>query len=125
MEAGVLETAEGEDCRVHGGGVEDADVAERLEVIDRQVCDLLEELGFQVDDHVLEGRLPEVGQLHEDGDTCGELDEVLLEAPTERTELLFLLVDLLLVLLGLLVLVLGFELLEVLLSADGRGDVTR
>ena len=45
--------------------VEDSEANEQVEVLDRQAGDRLEEIGLQLCDHVLEGVLAEVGQVHE------------------------------------------------------------
>ncbi len=69
-ERGVFVTAEGENSLAHLLGVEHLKPHEQVEVLHRQTGDGREQFRFELGNHVLEGVLAEVGQVHERRNAC-------------------------------------------------------
>ena len=122
-EACVLVAAEREHSLVHLLGVEHSESHEKVEILDRQAGDGKEQIWFELGDHVLEGVLAEVGQVHERRDAGRELDQLLLDELPLGLVLLLLVRELLL-LLGRQITVLGLalELFDLLALVDDRLD---
>ena len=75
------------------------------EVLHRQAGDLLEESRFELGNHILQRPLSVVGQIHENRDARGELNELLLNLFPQALVFLLLFRQFLLLLLGQLLVV--------------------
>ncbi len=74
---------------VHQGAVENPQTDQKLKVCHCQAGHFPEQAGLQLGNHILQRSLPIIGQIQEDGNAGGKLDEFLLNLLAQALVLLF------------------------------------
>lgn len=91
----VLVSPECKHRLIHLLGIEHLERYEQVEVIHREAGDHAEQLRFELRNDILQRILAEISQIHEGGNPCGKLDQLLLDELTLGLVLLLLVGELL------------------------------